>query len=144
MRVATASSRARPPRPVPRMIATSGTSSDRARGGGAGLLAQLLGRDQRLVHGPLPVPERPQLLAQRRQPLLQLRLLSQDALQLVGHAHPEVLHADRLVAAQRAAKLLLADVERRQAERVFAHGCLGPNRAVPNRIIVVPSSTAVA
>src|SRR2546422_6644618 len=29
-----------------------------ARGGGARLLAQLLGRDQRLVHGPLPVPER--------------------------------------------------------------------------------------
>src|SRR2546425_1019764 len=221
MRVSTAISSARPPSPVPRITATSGTAAVRARTarsassiirpsgravaverpqlgelaleqgaetgdvalelplhlgglltdrllGGARLvqqpprlalrlahdhlrlalgrrarrLAQLLRRDQRLVHGALALAVRPQLLAQRRHPLLQHGPLAQDALQLVGHAHPEVLDAERLVAPQRAPEFLLADVVRRQVERVFAHVALGPNRAVPKRIIVAPSSTA--
>src|SRR5207247_4280273 len=134
-----------------------------------GRLAQLLRRDQRLVHRALPLAVGAELLAQRRHPLLEHGLLAQDPLQLVRHADAEVLHADRLVAAQALAKLLFTHVERCEVKRGFAHVrssvfpfpcsasapasspaspappvALGPKRTVPKRITVAPSSTAIA
>src|SRR5260370_1313865 len=53
-------------------------------------------------------------------------------------ADAEVVHAQRVVPAQGFAKVLLADVVRRQVERFVVH-VLGPNRTVPNRITVAPS-----
>src|SRR3989454_4092472 len=99
----------------------------------------------RLVHGALPLPVHTQLLPQGRQPLFEHRLLAQDPLELVRDAHAEVVDAQRLVAPQAAAELLLPDVVRRQVERVAAHVAArsrGPNRTVPKRITVAPSSTA--
>src|SRR5204863_444209 len=107
---------------------------------------QLLRRHQRLVHGALALAVHPQLLAQRRQALVEHGLLAQDPLQLVGHARAKVLHAERLVPAQPAPELLLPDIERGEMERGLAHrvvASLGPNRTVPKRITVAPSSTAV-
>src|SRR5207249_11768030 len=107
----------------------------------------------------LPLAVGAQLLAQRRHAFFQHRLLAQDALQLVRHADAKVLDPHRLVAAQALAKLLLPHVERREMERAFAHSALpsrvarsasgapavalGPNRTVPKRIAVAPSSTAI-
>src|SRR2546425_214323 len=116
-----------------------------ALGRGALFLAQLLRRDERLVHRALPLPVHAQLLPERRQPLFEHRFLAQDPLELIGDAHAEVLDAERLVAAQAAAELLLAHVVRREMEGVAAHVAtapLGPNSAVPKRITVAPSSTA--
>src|SRR5207237_612892 len=78
---------------------------------------------------------------------------------LVADADAKVLDPRRLVAAQALAKLLLPHVERREMERAFAHSALpsrvarsasgapavalGPNRTVPKRIAVAPSSTAI-
>src|SRR5207245_9599608 len=53
--------------------------------------------------------------------LLEHRLLPQDALQLVRHALAEILHAQRLVAAQAAAELLLPHVEWGEVERGLGH-----------------------
>jgi len=111
----------------------------------ARLFTQLLRRDERLVHRALALPVHAQLLTERRQPLFEHRLLAQDPLELVGHAHAEVLDAERLVAAQAAAELLLPHVVGREVERVAAHVAArsrGPNRTVPKRITVAPSSTA--
>src|SRR5438552_3831862 len=116
-----------------------------ALGRRARLLAELLRRDERLVHRALSLPVHAQLLPERRQPLLEHRLLAQDALELIGDAHAEVLDAERLVAAQAATELLLAHIVRREMEGVAAHCAIapgGPNSAVPKRITVAPSSTA--
>src|SRR5436309_214048 len=116
-----------------------------ALGRRARLFAELLRRDERLVHRALPLPVHTQLFPQGRQPLFEHRLLAQDPLELVRDAHAEVVDAQRLVAPQAAAELLLADVVRREVERVAAHVAArsrGPNRTVPKRITVAPSSTA--
>src|SRR5256885_16768146 len=68
-------------------------------------------------HGALPLPVHTQLLPQGRQPLFEHRLLAQDPLELVRDAHAEVVDAQRLVAPQAAAGLLLPDVVRREAGR---------------------------
>src|SRR6266498_3197367 len=103
--------------------------------GGARVLAQLLRGDEGLVHRFLALAKHPQMLGQRGHALVEYLALAHRALQRVG---------DPL------AKLLLADIQRRQVERVVVHGVspylatLGPNRAVPKRITVAPSWTAVA
>src|SRR5438445_231257 len=115
------------------MIATSGTTSVRAR----------TARTASSIIRPASVHT--QLFPQGRQPLFEHRLLAQDPLELVRDAHAEVLDAQRLVAPQAAAELLFADVVRREMERVAAHVAArsrGPNRTVPKRITVAPSSTA--
>ena len=77
--------------------------------------------------------------------LVEHGLLAQDPLQLVGHPGAKILDPERLVAAQAAPELLLPDVERGEMEGGLAHAVvsLGPNRTVPKRITVAPSSTAV-
>src|SRR5439155_890279 len=97
-----------------------------ALSGGARFLAQLLRRDERLVHRALTLPVYAQLLPERRQPLLEHRLLAQDPLELVGDAYAEVLDAERLVAAQAATELLLAHIVRREMEGVAAHCAIAP------------------
>jgi hypothetical protein len=113
-----------------------------AGGGRSRVFAQLLRRDQRLIHRALPLAECAQLLGERDHALFEHGPLAQDALQLVGDARPELFDADRLEAAQRFPELLLPDVERCQVKAVFAHAALGPNSTVPRRSIVAPSSTA--
>src|SRR5207245_356472 len=123
------------------MIATSGTTVVRART--ARTASSIIRPAGRPVPPPLPLPPPP--LPQCRQPLFAHRLLAQDPLELVRDAHAEVVDAQRLVAPQAAAELLLADVVRREVERVAAHVAArsrGPNRTVPKRITVAPSSTA--
>src|SRR2546428_12678599 len=106
----------------------------------------LRGRDERFVHRAFALPVHRQLLPERRQPLLEHRLLAQDPLELVGDAYAEVLDAERLVTAHAATELLLANVVRREVGRVGAHVATpppGPHSTVPKRITVAPSSTAM-
>src|SRR6266545_828827 len=122
--------------------------------GGARVLAQLLRGDEGLVHRFLALAKHPQLLGQRGDTLVEYLALAHRALQRVGDPHAEILDTQRIVPTQRLAELLLADIQRRQVERVVAHGVsppippippsLGPNRAVPKRITVAPSRAAVA
>src|SRR5204863_8968707 len=111
----------------------------------AGRRAELSRRAERPVHRALAPPAPAQLAPQGRRTLLEQRLLAQAPLELGRDAHAEVVDAQRLVAPQAAAELLLAHVGRRGVERVAAHVAArsrGPNRTVPKRITVAPSSTA--
>ena len=118
-------------------------------GGGARILPQLLRRDERLVHRLFALAEDAQLLREGRHALFEHLAVADGALQRICGAHAKVLDAAGLIAAQTLAELLLADVVRREVEDVVVHALVsvfsrGPNRAVPSRIIVAPSATAVA
>ena len=63
--------------------------------------AQLLRRDERVVHRLLALLDHGELLVHPAQPLLQRDLLAHHPLQLVGHAAAEVLHLEGVVAAHR-------------------------------------------
>src|SRR2546428_13753613 len=106
----------------------------------------LRGRDERFVHRAFALPVHRELLPERRQPLLEHRLLAQDPLELVGDAYAEVLDAERLVAAQAATELLLANVVRREVEPVGAPVPTPPprpNSTGPKRTTVPPPPTAM-
>ena len=104
---------------------------------------ELLGRHQRFVHRPLPLPIAAQLLLRALEPLVGLHPVAHQPLQLLGEVELELIHLGTVVPPHRPHELLGAHIERGEAEDLVAHRARSPNRIVPSRTIVAPSSTAV-
>src|SRR3954463_8141736 len=105
---------------------------------------KLLRGDKCLVHCPLAIAEGTQLLLRTPKPLLVLGTIAQQPLQLFGDGLLELVDLGPGVAAQGAGELMRPPVERRQMERMIgAPASRSPNKMVPTRMIVAPSSTAI-
>ena len=103
---------------------------------------QLLRREQCFVHRTLPLTESPELLLEALQPFVQLQPLPDQTVEFFRDPGLELFHLCGIIPAKDALELLCPNIARGQVKRVVAHEPRSPNRRVPNRTIVAPSSTA--
>ena len=76
--------------------------------------------------------------------VIELGPLAEHPLELLRHPLLERIHERRVVPAEGARELVALDVVWRELEAVVRHPWRPPNRIVPNRTIVAPSSTATS
>jgi len=108
----------------------------------ARLRAQLLRRDQRVVQRLVTLAECAQLLVESLGLRLEFLVHAAQPFEFVGDWIAELVHARLVVAAQRRPEVVAPRVHRCQMKGLVVHYALAPNRTVPNRTIVAPSSTA--
>src|SRR5690606_15712390 len=108
----------------------------------AHFLPHLLRGHQRFGQRALAVAVVLHLLVLARDPLVQRHVLAHQLFQAIGHEVEKVIHKGGIVAAHRTTEiaLLLSYLEWRQID----HCVRSPNRIVPSRSIVLPSSTAIS
>ena len=105
--------------------------------------AQLLRGHERLVERLVALAERAQLLVESARLGVELLIHPRQTLELFRDLIPEVLHFLLVVAAKRlGAEVVASNVERREVKGFIGHRPLSPNRTVPRRTMVAPSSTA--
>src|SRR5262249_8916644 len=107
-------------------------------------VAKLLRRNERLVDGFVALAKGPQLFVEAARLGLELLVDARQALQLFGHLLAELVDALWVEAAHGFAELVPSNVEWREMKRFVNHAGLAPNRAVPMRTNVAPSSTATS
>src|SRR5215831_10175350 len=110
----------------------------------ADVAAELLRGDQCLVDRLVPLAERAELLVEALGFGLELLVEARQAFQLLGDLVAELVDALGIVAANRLAELVAANVERCEVEGFVHHTGLAPKRIVPKRTCVAPSSTATS
>ena len=110
----------------------------------ADLATQLLRRHQRIVERLVALAECAQLLVKAPRLGVEILIDSGQTLHLLRDLIPELIHARRVVAAQRPTEVVAAHVEWCQMKRFVNHYSLAPKRVVPSRTIVAPSSTAIS
>ena len=110
----------------------------------ADLAAQLLRGDERFVDRLVALAERAQLLVKAARLGVEILVDARQPLELLGHLLAKLIDALGIVAAQRLAELVAANVERREMKGLVDHADLAPKRIVPRRTSVAPSSTATS
>ena len=105
----------------------------------ADVAAELLRRDQCLVDRFVAFAERAELLVEAFCFGFELLVEARQAFQLLGDLVAELVDSLGIVAADRFAELVAANVERCEVEGFVHHAGLTPKIIVPNRTCVAPS-----
>src|SRR6476661_4638961 len=108
------------------------------------LRPKLLRRDERVVERLVALAERAKLLHGPLRFLLELLIRAAEPLHFGRDLVAELVDPRLVVAAQRRAEIVPADVDRREMKGFVTHACRAPNRTVPSLTIVAPSSTAIS
>ena len=106
--------------------------------------AQLLRGDERIIEGLVALTKRAQLFVKSLGLRLEFLVHARQPLQLIRDLVAELVHARLVVSAQRRPEVEAPRVHRCQMEGLVVHQVLAPNRTVPRRTIVAPSSTAIS
>ncbi len=110
----------------------------------ANVPTQLLRGDQCFVERLVALTKGTELFVEPFRLVLQFLALLEEVLHLGGDLVAELVDARLVVATQRGAEVIPPDIQRSQMKGFVFHGVLAPNRIVPRRTIVAPSSTAIS
>ena len=106
--------------------------------------AHLLRGDQGFVERLVSLAKGAQLFVECPRLGVEFLVRAHQSLDLVGDLLAKLVDPRRVVAAKRRTKFVAPDINRREMKPFVSHGVRSPNRTVPSRTIVAPSSTATS